>query len=455
VSPGLFVYRGLTRVVGAVLPRLVPSGASDSPAAESPWQGGLRGASQETARAAGSVWVHAASMGEVAAARGWIQALLARGYRPPFLFTTRTRTGLERVRGLWGDRVAARVAPHDFPQTVGAVLDDATPWRLDIIETEIWPNLILEARSRGVPVVIAGGTVSEASVGRLLRSRIAGRRLLGAGVYALPQSDRHAARFARLGIPVDRIHVIGDLKAPEVPEAAGHGARPAFASRPALVFGSLRPGEERAAVLLADALETHRARGSALGAGGEQAASARSEGRGRAVLVLAPRHASAEARVRRELERAGYAVHVRDERTRHESAVGRWIQSVSARPGRRIGLLVTRGELSEAYAHAWGAVVGGTFTPHGGHNVWEPAARACPVLVGPHYGEVDAAVDALRGEGGGVAVADERHLLRTIEGWLADVDLELRGVSAARAAAAAAGAATRGVEMLETWGIAP
>ena len=464
MSPGLSLYRAFTHTLGAVMPLLWPSRPDDTHAAADPWRGGFRGASDETARAAGSVWVHASSMGEVAAARGWIEALLARGYRPPFLFTTRTRTGLDRARATWGDRVAARIAPHDLPQMVRAVLEDASPWRLDIIETELWPNLIAEARTRGTPVVIAGATVSERTTARLLGAGVAGRDLLGAGVHVLAQSDRHAERFRRLGVPPARIRVIGDLKASAERPASvpGSGASPRvpFGARPALVFGSLRPGEERTARLLAETLETHRARAAeprdrAEGAREPDAVSRAFEGRRRSLLVVAPRHRETEGSVRRALEGAGFEVHVRDEASREGATLHAWIVSTAARSGSRVGLLATRGELSDAYAHAWGAVVGGTFAPYGGHNVWEPAARECPVLVGPHHGGVESAVEALRAEGAGVPVADEAHLVRAVEGWLADIDLEIRGRSAARAAAAAAGAVERGMEALDAWGLVP
>ena len=435
-----------------MLPRVWRPRNGDPAAADDPWRGGFRGATEETARAAGSLWLHASSMGEVSAARGWLHELLARGYRPPFLFTTRTRTGLDRVRATWGDRVAARIAPHDLPQTVAAVFQDASPWRLDVIETELWPNLILEARAREVPVVIAGATVSERTTSRLVLGGLAGNALLGAGVFVLPQSDRHAARFRRLGVPDARIRVIGDLKAAAEFSAREPGAVPdsTFASRPALGFGSLRPGEKRAARLLAGVLESHRARG-----GPERGPRGGFEGRARALLVAAPRHASGEGPLRTALEGAGFEVAIRSEAMRAEGRVGPWIESVAARPGPRVALLATRGELAEAYGHAWGAVVGGTFAAYGGHNVWEPAARGCPVVVGPHHGDVDTAVDALRAGGGGVAVADERHLERTVEAWLADVDLELRGRSAARVAVEAAGAASRGMEAIEAWGLTP
>jgi 3-deoxy-D-manno-octulosonic-acid transferase len=449
MSAGLAIYRALTRGVGTLLGPLPPV------AGAGPWRAGRTGADEGTARASGSVWIHAASLGEVGAALAWARALEARRYRPPFLLTTRTEAGLARARADLGDLVAARIAPHDLPQIVDAVLDDACPWRLDIIETEIWPNLIVESRRRGVAVTLVGATVSERTVSRLTALGVAGPSLLGAGVYVLAQSDTHARRFARLGVPEGRIRVIGDLKAEAPPPT---GARsPSFGSRPALVFGSLRPGEERVARLFADTLERHRAR---FGAARASWASGRQDddpfaGRSRAVLIVAPRHAAGERLAKEALSEAGYEVAVRDEQTRAEQPLGSWIEDLARRRGPRAGLLTTRGELPQAYELAWGAVVGGTFSEHGGHNVWEPAARGCPVLVGPHHEEVAAAVDAVRLEGGGIAAADERHAVLAVEGWLSDGDLAERGRASVRAAARAAGAAERGLDALEAWGLAP
>ena len=442
MSAGLAIYRALTQGVGAFLGPLPPA------AGASPWRAGRTGAGEETARAAGSVWIHASSLGEVGAARTWARALAARRYRPPFLLTTRTAAGLARARADFEGLVAARIAPHDLPQIVDAVLDDACPWRLDIIETEIWPNLIVESRKRGVAVALVGASVSERTTSRLTSLGVAGSSLLGAGVYALPQSDAHARRFARLGVPEARIQVIGDLKA-EPPPAQGSLS---FGSRPALVFGSLRPGEERLARLVADTLERHRARA---GAASESWGHAPFTGRSRAVLIVAPRHAAGEALAKAALAGAGFDVDVRDERTRSVRSLEAWIEDLASRRGPRAGLLATRGELAAAYEHAWGAIVGGTFSEHGGHNVWEAAARGCPILVGPHHEEVAVAVDAVRAEGGATAAADERHAIAAVEGWLLDGDLAERGLASVRAVARAAGAAERGLDAIESWGLAP
>src|SRR2546427_291008 len=78
----------------------------------------------------------------------------------PILLTTRTARGLMSARRELGDRVIARIAPLDLPQLLRPFLRASAPWRLDIIETELWPQLILESRRRGVGVVFVSATVS-------------------------------------------------------------------------------------------------------------------------------------------------------------------------------------------------------------------------------------------------------------------------------------------------------
>jgi len=166
---GLSAYRAVTSLLDPLAGALARVGPVDGA-----WREGFRWSGPEAERAAGSVWIHAASMGEVGAARPWVQSLLGGGYRPPFLFTTRTRTGLERARADLGDRVSARLAPHDLPSVLGRFLDTASPWRLDLIETELWPNLILEARARSIPVLLVSATVSERSTALLQTFGVSG-----------------------------------------------------------------------------------------------------------------------------------------------------------------------------------------------------------------------------------------------------------------------------------------
>ena len=435
---GLSIYRGVTWSLGMVLPAAAGLGREGGV-----WRGALTGAGEEGIRAAGGIWVHAASMGEVGAARRWVDALIDSGARPPLLLTTRTRSGLARARREMAGRVEARIAPFDLPQTTRALLDSACPSRLDIVETEAWPNLILEARRAGVAVVFVSGAVSERTARRLRALGVAGRALFGDGVFALAQDEGAAARFRLLGIPAERVRVVGDLKA-DGPVVA---ARAPEGSRAAVVFGSFRPGEEDAALAIAGALEHAVPDAGSTGSGGEPA-------RARPLLLVAPRHLPRAAAARRRFRAAGYEVIERGELERGED-LGGWIAAAAARPGRRIALLATHGELASAYDHARAALVGGTFAPFGGHSPLEAAARGCPVIVGPHHAGIAGAAELLAREGGGAVVADSESAARTAAAWWNDGGFVARSEGALRAAAGAAGAARRGLEALAEWELLP
>jgi 3-deoxy-D-manno-octulosonic-acid transferase len=425
MTPGLAAYRMAAGLAGVVAPLLRDLGGRGSA-----WRSALSGATADLAGAAGSVWVHAASLGEVVAARSWISALLGAGMSAPILLTTRTSRGLARAKDELGDRVVARVAPLDLPQLLRSFLHAAAPWRLDIIETELWPHLILESRKRHVAVVFVSATVSERTRGRLDRWGLAGRDLFGEGVWVLAQSERHAERFRSLGVPSSRIEVTGDLKAE--PPTLGASRDPA--TRPAVVFGSLRPGEEELALALARHL-------------------ARDEGR---VLVVAPRHRHGLERVVKALDRADMQLSVRREEDRGREDLAAWISGLFAARPQRVGILATRGELSTAYESAAVAIVGGTFAPYGGHNALEPAARGCAVVVGPHASGIQESVESLTREDAILSVPHADAGVEAVRSLLANPGtLRCMGQGAARAAAAASESARRSIEALDRFGLMP
>jgi 3-deoxy-D-manno-octulosonic-acid transferase len=421
---GLAAYRGAASLAGAFAPIVRGLGSR-----QSAWRSAWSGATEDLLSASGSVWVHAASLGEVAAARNWISALLLAGHSPPLLLTTRTTRGLLRARRELGERVVARVAPLDVPQLLGSFLRSAAPWRLDVIETEIWPLLIQECRKHGVAVVFVSAAVSERTRTRLRRWGIAGPRLLGEGVWVLAQSERHAERFRSLGVPSERIAVTGDLKAEAPTERSSRG----LTERPAVVFGSLRPGEEPAALAVARSLAP----------GGGHA------------FIAAPRHEEGVTRMLEALRHAAMPVSVRREEGRGEETVETWISGLSV-GSPRVGILATHGELPSTYESAAVAIVGGTFAPYGGHNALEPAARGCAVVTGPYTDGIEESLASLASEGGLARAKDSDEVAGVVRSLLEDHEkLARTGRGALAAAAKASESARRSLEAIERFGLMP
>lgn len=297
------------------------------------------------ASAPGTVWLHAASVGEVEAAVPLLEALADRDI--PLLATTLTRSGRERLRErLPGLR--ARLAPLDLPGLVHGSLRRARVSLLVLVETEIWPNTIWAAQRQGRPVVIVSGRISDSSFPTYHRLRFLFGNVLRCASRILARSAEDRERFRALGVPEERASLGGDLKLdrPEPPKPSA-ALMEALGAGPFLVGGSTHPGEEEA---LLEAWLLLRARSPALR------------------LILAPRHPERAAEIADAMERRGVRPGLRSEGTARAEVV----------------ILDTLGELASIYRIADLVFAGGTLAPVGGHNLIEPVQAGRIVVHGPH-----------------------------------------------------------------------
>jgi 3-deoxy-D-manno-octulosonic-acid transferase len=352
-----------------------------------------------------SIWVHAVSMGEVNAAMPLIDALMKRYSGAPFVITTVTPTGSERVRRVYGDRVFNVYLPYDLPASIRRFLDRVRPRLAVVMETEIWPNLFFECRARSIPLVVANARLSEKSFRGYGPVRPLAKSALASARYVAAQSATDAGRLRDLGAEPERLGIFGNLKYDmSVPAELGEQAlqmRAAWgARRPVWIAASTHEGEEEA-VLEAHAAVLHRFPD--------------------ALLLLVPRHPERFKPVVQECRDAGFAT-----RTRSEERM--------AASDTQCFVVDTLGELLRFYAAADVAFVGGSLVPIGGHNVLEPAALSVPVVVGPqtfNFVEITAnLIDA----GAALRVADAEELGVTVIELLTDAPKRKRLGAAARLA---------------------
>ena len=354
---------------------------------------------------AGSIWIHAVSMGEVNAAMPLIDALMQRYADAPFVITTVTPTGSERVRRVYGKRVFNVYLPYDLPASIRRFLDRVRPRLAVVMETEIWPNLFFECQARGIPLVVANARLSEKSFRGYGPVRPLARNALASARYIAAQSATDAGRLRDLGADPERLGIFGNLKydmsvpAELVAQArelrTGWGAR-----RSVWIAASTHEGEEDA-VLVAHAAVLRRFPD--------------------ALLLLVPRHPERFKPVVQACRSSGFAT-----RTRSEDG--------AATSDTQCFVVDTLGELLRFYAAADVAFVGGSLVPIGGHNVLEPAALSVPVVVGPktfNFVEITASlIDA----GAALRIADADQLGATVIELLADLPLRKRLGAAGRMA---------------------
>jgi 3-deoxy-D-manno-octulosonic-acid transferase len=308
--------------------------------------------------AQGTVWFHTVSAGETIAAAPTIRAMTAE--QGPVLVTTMTPTGSERVASLLGDTVAHCYAPYDFTFAVRRFLTQANPRVLILMETEIWPNLILEAKARGIPVVLVNARLSEKSARGYQRFRWLSRRVLECFDLIACQTSEHAQRFIDLGVDAKRVQTVGNVKYDlDLPtDVEARAAEWAQAPRRYWIAASTHPGEEELVL---------------------QAHFAALESDPSLTLLLAPRHPNRAAELAILLDRATQAMPITW--CRYGDSVA---QAGPATSHCRIVLIDEMGVLMRLFRVCEVALGGGSLVPRGGHNPIEPASLGTPVITGPH-----------------------------------------------------------------------
>ncbi|MGH7767353.1 MAG: 3-deoxy-D-manno-octulosonic acid transferase [Candidatus Binatia bacterium] len=349
---------------------------------------------RDSMRGVRPIWIHAASVGEVLAARRLAEALKAKFPELKILFSTFTFAGQEVARKSVTAADACIYLPLDHFSIVGRALSVFDPRMLIVLETEIWPNLLRLSYRRGIPTVLLSGRLSRGSFRtyfffRRFFSQVVGH-LTGLGM----QSAEDAERMIRLGADAKRVVITGNLKdassektknepavlLPDLLLGGGNGRR-------VFVAGSTHRGEEE--ILLA-AFRGLKPLFPDL------------------VMVLAPRHPQRFPEVERLLVGAGLSYVKRSETN------GRTDQSPD------VIFLDTLGELETFYSAADIAFVGGSLVEAGGHNVMEPARFGKPVLFGPHMTNFSRIAEDLKLAGGGIEICGKDDLARELLRLLSD-----------------------------------
>ncbi len=333
------------------------------------------------------IWVHAVSVGELEAAGPLLQ-LLQSDDRYDVVVSTTTASAREVANRRYGaDRVF--YFPIDLSFVIRRTLRTIAPDLVLLMELEIWPNHVLVTSSKGVPLVVANGRVSDRGFRRMRRVAALFRPFLRRIDRFLVQTEVYAERLRQLGVPEDRVEVLGNLKfdRPVIEDRAA--VRESICDRfsPRLggrwwIAGSTHAGEEASVLVAHEALRDQF------------------DGLG---LVLAPRHVERAPEVLELVRARGWSV-----------------ASYSDRRPAEVIVVDTVGELATLYALADVAFVGGSLVPIGGHNILEPIAAGTPTVHGPHLDNF-AAERLLFTEGGAsVQVDDVASLTERVRVLLAE-----------------------------------
>jgi len=324
-----------------------------------------------------TIWIHAASVGEVAGVKPLLLKLRAANPQCRFLVSTTSETGKEAARKL---TPYVALFPFDYPQAVSRVIKRVRPELVVLAETELWPVFLNELKRREIPLAIVNARISDYSWPRYKMLKGMLSPLLSRASLVAAQTEKDQERFISLGCPEESVTVSGSTKYDNL-SGAGPGKEQVvkkfgFSSND-LVFvaGSVRPGEDEQVV-------------KAFKKAKEKCQSLK--------IIIAPRHPEEFGSVAELLEREAISYRKRSD--------GEGKLDTEAL------LLDSMGELSTAYSAGDISFVGATLVDIGGHNPMEPAALGLPVLMGPYHSNVREEVQLLEKAGGLFVVQDSAEL---------------------------------------------
>jgi 3-deoxy-D-manno-octulosonic-acid transferase len=306
------------------------------------------------------VWVHGASVGECLAALPLIEAMLAHACCN-VIMTSGTVTSAKVMSERLPVRALHQFVPIDTPAATARFLDYWRPQIGLFVDSDIWPNLVLGAKERGVRLALVNARMSQRSFDgwRLVPATAA--TLLAAFETCLAQDEEIAARFRALG--AHDVRTIGSLKAdaPALPADAEklEVLRLAIGARPILLAAQTHPGEDETILPAHDALRRTIPD---------------------LLTIIVPRHP----------ERGGDIAMLCGTRNCRLRSKGQNPATDTA-----VYIADTMGELGLFYRLASFAFIGGSLIRHGGQNPLEPAKLGCAVLAGPHTFNFTSAYDAI------------------------------------------------------------
>ena len=391
----LRMYRKLSSAVVPLAPALINRRLKQGK--EDPERiGERRGLSHDVRPAGPMVWIHGASVGEVLAAAALVERLRALNIR--ILLTSGTVTSAAIVAKRFPPDVIHQYVPFDSPRFVARFLDHWRPSLALFIESDLWPNLILQSAARRLPMVLINGRMSQRSFPRWRRMSGTISALLDKFDLCLAQSKTDGERFAALGSR--NVIVTGNLKldvpAPPADPVKLDRLTAATRGRPVVVAASTHPGEEEILI------ETQRMLAGFFP---------------QLLTVIVPRHPDRGGGIAKMIEAAGLKAALRSGQELPTETTDIYVAD-------------TLGELGLFYRLAPIVFMGGSLVPHGGQNPIEAVKLGAAIVHGPHVFNFSDVYEALDQSDGARVAADREALVKQLGQLLADAEARDKLVAA-------------------------
>jgi len=290
------------------------------------------------------IWFHAASVGEVNAARPLLKRL---SKNHSIILTTNTPSSAKHAIATLSSYARHIYCPIDWQRSVNKFIRKAKPEYLFIIETELWPNLFSACHQASIPVTIINGRISSKTLNT--RNWIKKRYLecFKTTKKIMSRNDKDMQRFITLGADQSIVTSVGNIKF--YMDYDFNRIHKFKTSKPYVLAASTRNHEEK--LLVSAWLKSHAAK------------------RQDYLLVIAPRHPHRLKSIIDDLQQFKLNIAIRSKD-----------QSITSDTD--VYIADTFGELVSFIKGSEFVLMGGSFVEKGGQNIMEVAHAKKAVVFG-------------------------------------------------------------------------
>lgn len=315
-----------------------------------------------------TIWFHVVSVGETNAAQPLIEHYLKLGHS--VLVTNTTKTGQARAKSLFYEKYStlfqAVYLPVDQKPLLKQFFELYQPKILALVETEIWPNLIAQAKQKQIPCILLNARLSEKSAKGYDKVRRLTQPMLQQLTWLLAQDIATQQRYVDLGLDQSKSQVVGNIKfdisAPTsfIEQAEQLKQEWQLEKRQIITLASTHAPEEEQ---LLKQLQPHLNSNPDL------------------LCMVVPRHPERFD----EVYKICQSLNLNTQRRSLKQPI---------QIDTQVFLADSMGEMWLWYALSQACFVGGSLNePGGGHNILEPMVLNIPTVIGPRYFNFQSIVD--------------------------------------------------------------
>jgi 3-deoxy-D-manno-octulosonic-acid transferase len=304
------------------------------------------------------IWIHGVSVGEIKAAKPLIQKLETSYPEKTILISATSTSGRKIAKELYPTHIVVPF-PLDLSWSIHSYFKHFSPECILLMELELWPNILHQAKKNHIPVILINGRLSEHSFKGYSRlGKLFSWMTHSISCFSV-QNDLYAERFKKLGINENKIDITGNIKFDALSMSIATDIQNELRNQiflpenvPVLMVGSSHAPEEKIILHSFKQLQ-------------EKFSDFR--------LILVPRNPQRSEEIANWIQEMGYI-----------SIKKSHIPENFIFSPHHVLIADIMGELNKLYSLATIVFIGGSLIPHGGQNFIEAAALGKPVVCGSY-----------------------------------------------------------------------